>query len=489
LLYSQWFPNEVFISEVPVPEARKLTFGMLTDYAKKILQAGNGEYDSQIYYTHAMYGFYNLYDFSPDTATRQLAKFMLDYYWATYALKTVDGAFAGAQKRGYLTTAKSNEMRSHLWVYTGSSPGLSSGRPVSSLHQATSAYRPNRLIMDVFHSALPLPFAVKIVRPSYHIDIPNMAQEYVWVSQGYTMGHVALTAIDNPGQQIMWSLVAKSPKGPLSFGGLHPRFTSPNGHSPYTQTFQHENALIVLTGPYQEAKGASLSAEQQQRKTHGSASLNPATFPAGQDTASWATWLRQAPQTAATWFFAPATVEVMQQHPSGWWGLDAGDVWVAVFPLGKAQRWVKPEPAAMNALEKSLPAIKVFEDFQVLAINGEYSGFAVWVAEKTEFTQLADLLNHLSRHQPVMRPKSEGLVSWVTPKGHTLVCQYQRDALRARGSIDQQPVVYENWANGYVYDSPFLKVGNGLFYLSNGKEAYGVRFQGETPVYEEVLVD
>jgi hypothetical protein len=107
LLYSQLFPDTTKISGYPVKEAEKLTKEMLRDYLKRLLINGNGEYDSQIYYPHSIEGFLNLYDFSPDEETRELAKFALDYYFVTYGLKVFDGTIAGAQKRGYLAGSSS----------------------------------------------------------------------------------------------------------------------------------------------------------------------------------------------------------------------------------------------------------------------------------------------------------------------------------------------------------------------------------------------
>jgi hypothetical protein len=105
LLYSQLFPDTAMVSGFPVKEAEMLTKEMIRDYLQSLLYTGNGEYDSQVYYPHSIEPFMNLYDFSPDSLSQELAKFALDYYFVTYGLKTIDGAIAGAQKRGYLPEA------------------------------------------------------------------------------------------------------------------------------------------------------------------------------------------------------------------------------------------------------------------------------------------------------------------------------------------------------------------------------------------------
>ena len=89
LLYSQICPDSAKVSGYTPREAERLSKEMLRDYLRRILQVGNGEYDSEVYYPHSIQAFLNLYDFSPDPETRLLAKFALDYYFVTYGLKSI----------------------------------------------------------------------------------------------------------------------------------------------------------------------------------------------------------------------------------------------------------------------------------------------------------------------------------------------------------------------------------------------------------------
>jgi len=163
LVYAENFPDTAKISGLPVPEAAAVTKDILRGYLKKLLYVGNGEYDSEVYYPYTIEGFLNLYDFAQDEETKLLAKFALDYYFATYGLKTVQGAIAGAQKRGYLPKAKPGKMETLLWTFfDNTSRSMQSAYP--NLHQTTTTYRPNRVIWNIMQQQLKLPFEARMSR-------------------------------------------------------------------------------------------------------------------------------------------------------------------------------------------------------------------------------------------------------------------------------------------------------------------------------------
>jgi hypothetical protein len=184
---------------------------MLRDYMKRILVTGNGEYDSQVYYPHSIEGFLNLYDFSPDEETRQLAKFILDYYFVTYGLKVIDGTIAGAQKRGYLTNASANEMEQMQWGFFDHTSRDMQHAEVT-IQQATTSYRPNRIIWNIVRKNLQLPFEANMSRPFYHMDRPFAFAETFYCSKSFALGNVQMTIVDNPNQQMFgrwWRRVLK----------------------------------------------------------------------------------------------------------------------------------------------------------------------------------------------------------------------------------------------------------------------------------------
>ncbi|MBC8102896.1 MAG: hypothetical protein H7Z41_09945, partial [Cytophagales bacterium] len=167
LLYAQWFGPEARISGVPAAEAERRITPMLTGFLRTILTVGNGEYESSTYYPYSLRAYLNLHDFSPKPQTRALARTMLDYYLATYALKCVNGVHAGAEKRGWAGDGDQlGEMDAHLYVWgSPTTIPVETASLVTSIHQATTAYRPNRILHHLLTRKIALPFEAQMARP------------------------------------------------------------------------------------------------------------------------------------------------------------------------------------------------------------------------------------------------------------------------------------------------------------------------------------
>jgi hypothetical protein len=86
-----------------------------------------------------------------------------------------------------------------------------------TIQQATTSYRPNRIIWNIVRKNLQLPFEANMSRPFYHMDRPFAFAETFYCSKSFALGNVQMTIVDNPNQQMVWSLVAEGVEGPLCF--------------------------------------------------------------------------------------------------------------------------------------------------------------------------------------------------------------------------------------------------------------------------------
>jgi len=433
LLYAQWFPENK-ISGYPAPEASRRITTMLQGFLQTILTVGNGEYDSSTYYPHSLRSYLNLYDFSPDPKTRLLAKAMLDYYLAGYGLKMLGGLHAGAIKRGWPgdgTLLSGDGMDAHAWAWVPDTPIPVDPKLITSIQQATTTYRPNRVICNLIRKRVPLPFEAQIARPSYHSKERNVFQETFYCSSGFALGSVAMTQIDNPTQQTVWSLVCKDERGMLVFGGGQPKFRHPEGHSPYDQTIQKRGTLILRTGPNQ----------------------SPGVEPL-------------APKDAETWLFVPRrTTKSLERN--GVLFFEAGEALVAVHPQGKGYSWREPTDEKLK-------------DYRVLIVPlapDSYGGYTLEAVERKTYGSLERFASAVlaetetTAHGPLVRYRA------LT--GDTLELRYQPKALRAMGSLNGEEIHWEGWAKGGVYDSPYLTIKDGIMTLSDGKERYTLGYEGE----------
>jgi hypothetical protein len=482
LLYAQWFPDNK-VSGYPANEAIVRITPMLTGYLQTILTVGNGEYDSSTYYPHSLRGYLNLYDFSPEPKTRGLAKAMLDYYVAAYGLKMRNGVHAGAVKRGWPGDGdliSGDGMDAHMWAWVPETTVPAAPDLVTSLHQATTTYRPNRVITNLIRKRVSLPFEAQIARPTYHSKDKNAFQETFYCSDSFALGSVAMTMVDNPTQQTVWSLVCRDKTGSLVFGGGQPRYRHPEGHSPYDQIVQTKGALILRTGPTQ-AVSENATQEQKHRAVHAGEPLMPLPPSAGNELAALKSWWEAAPKSAASWLFVPRRVGKIIER-GGAVLMEAGDAFVAVHTTGGNPYWFAPDAAA---LPKDLPReMAVLKSYRILVIPAGadgYSGYTLEAAERKTYGSLERFAAAVAAKAKITADGPN--VTRAALSGETLSLTYQPSGLRASGRINGQPIDWANWANGGVYDSPYLTVKDGVMTVSDGKEAYTVRMAGDVPVW------
>ncbi|MFW6245919.1 MAG: hypothetical protein ACOC13_00575, partial [Tangfeifania sp.] len=507
LLYAQLFPDSAKISGYSTKETEKLTKEMLVDFAKRILQTGNGEYDSQVYYPHSIEGFLNLYDFSPDEETRQLAKFLLDYYFATYGLKVIDGTIAGAQKRGYLAQNKPGEMEIMQWAFFNHT-----SRKMDDVHtqiqQTTTSYRPNKIICDITNKNIPLPFEAKMSRPFYHMDRAHAFAETFYCSDSYAMGNIQMTIVDNPNQQMVWSLVAEGTDGPLCFSGGHPMRKSTSGHSPYTQTLQSKGTLILMTAPTKIIPGADTviaplhskivranlwhlpeseqgkNFELKNRQKYGHEKLF-SLKPLQKHTAkSYQAFFDKNQGSASSWFYYPNSLQ--PEKKKGIWIFEANETYVAVIPLTDESFTVAPPKSTRNEIKGS--AGKFFRDYSLLVFPGKISGFIVETAEKSKFESIGDFLQSI-KSKTVLNTSElyENLsLAYTSIVGDKMEMQYSPEGLRCETTINGKKQDWNNFTDGAVYLSPYINVQDGKITISNGSNSYSVKFNGNVPEWSKI---
>lgn len=480
LLYSQWFDSSDLISKVPAKEAETQISLMLRDYLYQCLHKGNGEYLSSIYYPYAMMGYLNLYDFSPDEEIKKLAQAQLDYYLATYALCSLDGVIAGPQRRGYLSAEGMNEMERYLWLWAGSGPWKPSNKTLASkvmLHPLSSSYRPNEVIYRLLNKEMTLPYEAYIAHPSYHIKEANVHQQYLYMSESFSMGSTTLNRIDNPNQQVRWSMLIRDDKRPLNIGGGHPRFYFPSGHSPYSQILQKRASIIVLSGQHEP-----LNPPEDLRKDRASwyyniaKELKPTVWPEDDNPESWISFLQEASGRAETWLFIPKSDFNMVQDKGNLF-FEFDDTYLAVRSIGKVQKLILPENPELNEWINSNKQLrKSLKNFDIWIISGAYSGFVLDAAEAREYASLKEFqTKYLRASKLLLNQLQRGRIQYHTLLGDQLSLQFDTFAMKGKAKINGRTPDYKNWANGGVYESPYLSIKDGLMRIGDGKSSYEVK--------------
>ncbi|MFW5877845.1 MAG: hypothetical protein ACOCUP_01905 [bacterium] len=504
LVYSQLFPDTCTISGYRVEKAKELTREMIVNYIDLTLRVGNGEYDSQVYYPHSIEAFLNLYDFSAEHDIKEIAKFILDYYFVTYGLKVIDGAIAGAQKRGYLPTGDPSEMEVMQWAFFDNSSADMS-EAITTIQQSTTTYRPNKIIWDIVKKNVELPYEAKMSRPFYHMDHPHAFAETFYCSETYALGNIQMTIVDNPNQQMVWSLAAKGKEGPLCFSGGHPMRKSTSGHSPYTQTLQSKGTLILLTAPTRKVKesGGEIApnyshserpnlwhlpeSEQgdnfqvKNRQKYAKEELRPLKELEAETPDAYEKFWNENMGSASSWFYYPAKLNPERIGEN--WYFEANNSFIAVIPLSASSFQLGPNPGIAEKIKGS--AGKFFRDYHLLIFPGKISGYIIETGEKAEFNTLTEFDTAIRKKVKTDLSKKKLLVKHSSLSGDEMEMKYFPEGLRCGARINGKTVNWDDFTHGAVYESPYLKVKDGKIIISNGTEGYSVEIIDGVPVYKE----
>jgi hypothetical protein len=304
---------------------------------------GQGEFDSPTYFTVFITPMLTLFDFAKDPVMKRKAQMTADLLLADFAAEQLDGNYCGGHSRDYPDDiANPLSAPAALWAW------LYFGEPHMELWQE-SRYRPRyRGGWETVFGAMStyrlpdLVYAMATDRSKAYVhretkrvrNIIRFGEEknppvykYTYMTHDYALGSLQ-GGILQPIQQHTWDVTYRSDKPNNTIFVLHPFYsgkelamffpeeqkfladdvnryhlvyTDPNkwnSSSPYEQTFQHKNAIIVLYDIDKDANHKHIDG------------------------------------------FFPKNLDERVEDPSGWMFCRAGSVYVALFPL-RPYEWIE----------------------------------------------------------------------------------------------------------------------------------------------------
>lgn len=493
LLYSHLFPEGSHISGHDLPTVREAVSEMFRSYARRLYTIGNGEYDSSIYYPYSIRAFLNLYDFSPDEGTRNMAKLVLDYYLASYGLKVFNGTMTGAQRRGYPKSHDWNDMDQHLWAWVGGAQEPPQADLLeTTVHQITSSYRPNQVVSRLIRKEVALPFEAWINHPVYDMSGPGHHLEYYYQEKEFSLGSVQLSAVNNSGQQTTWVLAVRGDGGEtVTITGGQPRWIQRGGHSPYDQYVQHKNTLIYMldqTAPNQygnlperlERRDQILGHLSYDRYTARAGDLYPMEPPDGNDPSEWHAFLESGIHYAGTLLWIPRRGVEVEAVTGERVVMRIGKCRVVILPLAGKAGLHAPDTTAWDQETLAKPAQMLLHD-QLLLLPGAPGGFVLEVLEAKAYRK-----QDFGRERLNMEDWAQDCIGWRLTNGRTLRLKYDSRGLRPRAFLDGTPLVPEAWEGRGHIDSPYLKIKDGTITISDGSVGYTVKVTDPfQPDYQE----
>ncbi len=289
---TQWFNGRS--SEENFREAE----GWLNHWMTITTTIGQGEFDSPTYLPVFLIPMLVLYDFAADTVMKKKAQMMSDLILADFAVEHLRGNYGGGHSRDYpadITNPIVAQSTRIAWLFFGEpeeefwddpdfQPRIRGGWEVA--WGALTGYRmPEMILRMATDRSSPYVHRERkrvrnVIRFGDKMNPP--VYKYTYMTADYVLGSLQ-GGILQPFQQHTWDVTYVSEKPQNTIFTLHPShssqelgmffpeelkvlstdvdrhkrvYTSPdkwNSSSPYEQTFQHENVLIVL---YNIAPGA-----------------------------------------------------------------------------------------------------------------------------------------------------------------------------------------------------------------------------------------
>jgi hypothetical protein len=243
---------------------------------------GQGEFDSPDYAGVYLSPLCLLYDFAADPSMRLKARMMLDYFLADWAGEHLKGMLCGGFSRVYeprVYTPREPVVSTLLWLYFGDCTFNGTASMHEAIFPALSSYRVPDIIRAIANDRSE-PYMHRETKRIRHIIRYNEIRnppvfKTMYMTDKYALGSLH-GGILQPIQQHTWGLTWVSDKKHPTLFTLHPYYSSRElatffpeepkvlvddvvkskgtynkpdkwtGGSPYEQTFQHENTIIVL---------------------------------------------------------------------------------------------------------------------------------------------------------------------------------------------------------------------------------------------------
>ncbi len=300
-LAAQTWPNEdgaLWFNGKSSAENFKEAEAWLNFWIKLTATKGQGEFDSPTYFITFVPPMLILHDFAQDSIMKKKAQMMLDYLFADFAAEHLRGNYGGGHSRDYpqdIINPLTAQSTKWAWLYFGEpdiepwseARGHSRHRAWETVFGAVSSYRLPEIIQQIAtdRSAPYVHTETKRVRNVIRFGEQRNppVYKYTYMTSDYVLGSLH-GGILQPIQQHTWDVTFVSDKPNNTLFTLHPfysgkelamffpeeqkvlsdevnRFhlvyTDPNkwnSSSPYEQTFQYKNALIVLYNIDKDAK-------------------------------------------------------------------------------------------------------------------------------------------------------------------------------------------------------------------------------------------
>jgi hypothetical protein len=412
-LAAQTFPNlpaEKWYTGKSSEENKQEAKTWLDEWMRLTTTIGQGEFDSPTYMVVFISPMFSLYQWAKDPAVKQNALAMLHWLIADYAVEHLDGVYIGAHSREYPDRIiqpkhKYSNMTSWGWLLFGQTG--------TSYHSTLlTAVLSDFDLPDVLYNIgtdRSQPYAHTETKRIRHIirlgeEKNPPVYKYSYLTEEYGLGSMMGGTILQPIQQHNWDVSFKTDSPFQTIFTVHPYVGTPDlgkffpeemkfsvdevtrfhtyygsedkwvSSSPYEQTFQHENAIIVLY---------NISEEEQYSHIDG---------------------------------FFPKDLERRETDDSGWIFCQGGKTYIAYFPL-KPYEWIE---------EKDCFRLRSYE---------LQNGCIVEVGQADDYSSFSSFKNQIKNNTLVNDTFDQSLTVSYSNSNHDVLTFTYNGARRINGKL------------------------------------------------------
>ncbi|MEE4312756.1 MAG: carbohydrate-binding family 9-like protein [candidate division KSB1 bacterium] len=338
-LMSQAFPDlsasETYTGKTPAENMAE-AIDWLHDWMRLTTTIGQGEFDSPTYMTVFLSPMFTLYQWAEDPLVKKQAYLMLHWLIADYGAEHLYGVYGGAHSREYPERIiqprhKHSNMTSWGWLFFGQID------PVMHTTLLTAAWSDFDIPEVLYNIGTDReePYVHTETKRVRHVirlgDERNpKVYKYTYMTKDFVLGSMMGGAVLQPIQQHVWDVSFMTESPYMTIFTVHPYVDEPDlamffpeemkftidevarahtyygsedkwsSSSPYEETFQHENAIIVLYNIPEDDKFGHING------------------------------------------FFPRDMKSRDVDESGWIFCHAGQTYIAYFPL-KPYKWIEED--------------------------------------------------------------------------------------------------------------------------------------------------
>jgi hypothetical protein len=498
-LFGMAFPQETFVHDLTGAQVAEVCRKYMRDYGQAIYRTSMVEYLSPTYHGVNSAPWLNVVEFAADEQARIMARAILDYMMADYALNYHLGLMIPPLQRAKGLMTRSYQL-SHAragsqwlgWLYWGGGNTPEdweqfageqfAPHPIygtwARLH-ALSGWTPHPVIRNLGIKRVATPYMVWQARgnwpciehshlneygktrpahdwepdPRYHLRSLYVDRDYA-LGAGYFRENI-MDPIVRHTRPFMVAWRSHKPINWLRFA--HPYWYTARkredsdqplgredwiGYSPFLRMVHWENAAVLLCDIPER---------------------DPYEGQAGKGSPVWLSE-RTAGNVQEAHLYVPADIEESVETAAGFF-LREGEVYVAIRPLVSGARWEEC----------------IWEGFRRLVLPGALTGAAIEVGDAREFGSFQAFQQRVAGTElDLSRLEAEGRVVYHTTRAHTLDLRHAGEGWLPEAQINGVRLDFDRWP---TCESPYVTCRDQVLDVNDGRQGFTVDWRGDLPEY------